>query len=148
MGFVQVGPGTGCAPFRALIQERGDTKGSNKAQELVIFFGCRHEHGDYFFKDEWMQYTNLTVITAFSRDDPDKTVYVQHKLAEHSKFVWNLIDKKDAQFCVAGNSKNMPVQVKEALVSVVETEGDMTLASARQYVENLIKRGRYNTETW
>lgn len=38
---------------------------------LMMFFGCRSESGDYFFKDEWEPLVTagrMTLFTAFSRD--------------------------------------------------------------------------------
>ena len=62
----QVGPGTGCAPFRSLIQERGGS------QDLLLFYGCRNKEEDYFFNEEWQGVDRLRVITAFSRDQEFK----------------------------------------------------------------------------
>ena len=91
----QVGPGTGCAPFRALIQDRAGTP-----QQLVLFFGCRSADADYFFRDEWAEREGLRVFTAFSRDQEHK-VYVQHRIVEQGVLVWDLI-QQGAVFCVAG----------------------------------------------
>ena len=125
INLFQVGPGTGCAPFRSLIQSR-----LNTPQQLLLFFGCRGEHRDYFFRDEWetpvkFQETNsqgeleantseeerctfpitgsscLQVITAFSRDQ-DRKIYVQHRIVECGQLVWRLLGQ-GAVFCVAGN---------------------------------------------
>lgn len=42
-------------------------------------------------------------------------------------------------FYVAGNSKNMPQSVKEALAKAIDNE---------EYVEKMIKNGQYQEETW
>lgn len=64
---VMVGPGTGCAPFRAFVEERvwGGRAGG------VVFFGCRYKAADFFFADEWLPLEaegRLKLFTAFSRD--------------------------------------------------------------------------------
>ena len=92
---LQIGPGTGCAPFRSLIQSRAKT-----SQQLILFYGCRSEHHDYFFRSEWDQITNLQVITAFSRDQ-ERKIYVQHRIVEHGALVWGALEQ-GAVFCVAG----------------------------------------------
>jgi sulfite reductase alpha subunit-like flavoprotein len=51
----------------------------------------------------------------------------------------NLLIQKGGFFYVSGSSKNMPTAVKEALE---EALGD------KDYVENMIKSGRYQEETW
>ncbi len=82
---LMVGPGTGCAPFRAYIEERvsqGATGVSLLMEELVsdelsspsdnlLVFGCRLQHADFFFASEWLplvEAEKLTLLTAFSRD--------------------------------------------------------------------------------
>ena len=71
---VMIGPGTGVAPMRSLIFERAswaeDSTRGNVAQD-VLFFGCRNEKADYFFRNEWDQLHDngrLDIHTAFSRD--------------------------------------------------------------------------------
>ena len=64
-----VGPGTGCAPFRSMIAERHGI-----VSDLVLFFGCRNESKDFFFKSEWTEMKDkneLQLFVAFSRDSPD-----------------------------------------------------------------------------
>lgn len=43
-----IGPGTGVAPMRSLIQERhalyAAEKQSPTSETMYLFFGCRHEH--------------------------------------------------------------------------------------------------------
>lgn len=46
--LIMVGPGTGVAAFRSVIQE---LKSPN--QELVLIFGCRSEASDYYYKEDW-----------------------------------------------------------------------------------------------
>lgn len=74
--------GTGCAPFRAAIQERvamnafGKTAidsaiTNNGHLGNVLFFGCRSKLLDYFFELEWNLLCSqgcLKLFTAFSRD--------------------------------------------------------------------------------
>lgn len=74
--LIMVGPGTGIAAFRSVVQER-----CGKGQKLVVVFGCRSVEDDYYYADEWEQAiaagANLTVITAFSRENPTEgKVYV------------------------------------------------------------------------
>ena len=74
--LIMVGPGTGVAAFRSVIQERAPT-----GQKLVLIFGCRSKDDDYYYEEEWQklidgdsdrQPANLTVITAFSRENPSE----------------------------------------------------------------------------
>jgi sulfite reductase alpha subunit-like flavoprotein len=73
---VMVGPGTGIAPMRSLVHQRlmwRDELGiKESAVNDLLFFGCRNQDADYFFKDEWKDLITkgvpLEVFAAFSRD--------------------------------------------------------------------------------
>jgi sulfite reductase alpha subunit-like flavoprotein len=42
----------------------------------------------------------------------------------------------------------MPKDVRQAFVDLAATQGQMTAESAAQWVADLEKQGRYQTETW
>uniref|UniRef100_UPI00358EAED3 NADPH-dependent diflavin oxidoreductase 1 isoform X2 n=1 Tax=Myxine glutinosa TaxID=7769 RepID=UPI00358EAED3 len=144
--IIMVGPGTGVVPFRAALQER---QAQNKT-ENVLFFGCRNSLADFHFQREWEEAVNrgfLKIFTAFSRDQEQK-VYVQHKLRENSKVIWELLSKKEACFYIAGNAHQMPNDVLDALRKVVENEGGLSKDEARQVVSGLQDSKRLQQETW
>lgn len=72
--IIMVGPGTGIAVFRSYIQHY---KGP-----MVLLFGCRDRQKDFYYSQEWPKHQNLTVITAFSREEGQDKQYVQHKIKE------------------------------------------------------------------
>merc|ERR1711994_983170 len=120
---LMVGPGTGVAPFRSF------SLAASKDQRRVLFFGCRNKEADFFFEKEW-ENAGVQVVTAFSRDQEDK-VYVQHRMEQH------------ASFYVAGNSKNMPTAVRQALVSAID--GRLGEGKGEEVVANMEASGRYQT---
>ena len=82
---VMIGPGTGVAPMRALAYERlaaaqtacgqGEERKAAPLSGDVLFFGCRNQQADYFFRDEWElleRNHGLKVFAAFSRDQVKK----------------------------------------------------------------------------
>ncbi|XP_030631210.1 NADPH-dependent diflavin oxidoreductase 1 [Chanos chanos] len=143
---IMVGPGTGVAPFRAAIQERiSQGKTAN-----ILFFGCRSESKDFYCRAEWEEKVRagqLTLFTAFSRDQEDK-VYVQHRVREHGKLLWDLIANKNAFFYIAGNAKQMPTGVCDALKDVFRVEGSMSENEAQEMLDAMEKAGRFQSETW
>lgn len=88
------------APFRAALQERiCEGKTAN-----ILFFGCRSESKDFYFRSEWEELTKagkLRLFTAFSRDQEEK-VYVQHRVRENAALLWDLVANQNACFYIAG----------------------------------------------
>ncbi|XP_053328317.1 NADPH-dependent diflavin oxidoreductase 1 isoform X2 [Spea bombifrons] len=144
--LVMVGPGTGVSPFRAAIQERV----AHGAAGNCLFFGCRGQSKDFYFQEEWAGLVKggfLALFTAFSRDQEEK-IYVQQRIRENGRLLWDLISGKRGSFYIAGNAKSMPAQVTDAMKSVFQTEGGMSLPEAEAYLSQLEKSRRFQSETW
>ncbi|XP_011196040.2 NADPH-dependent diflavin oxidoreductase 1 [Zeugodacus cucurbitae] len=141
--IIMIGPGTGIAPFRSVIQYRKEQQKSGaKIGDLIVFFGCRNKTKDYHFVDDfttWQNETSCEVFVAFSRDQENK-VYVQHLITKEKDRLSELILKKMAVILIAGSSNNMPKAVREAFIEVLD--GD------EEYLERMIKCRRYQEETW
>lgn len=150
--ILMVGPGTGIAPMRALLQERAyqRTQLHKTVGPNVLYFGCKNRGRDYIYQDELDEFrkqSDLSVFhVAFSREQKDK-VYVQHLLSQNSKDTWNLIDKEGAYVYVCGGVK-MGHDVTEALKGVCVEEGKMSLDDARDYLNKLESEGRFVKELW
>ncbi|XP_072228397.1 NADPH-dependent diflavin oxidoreductase 1 [Leuresthes tenuis] len=143
---VMVGPGTGVAPFRAALQQRA----AEGKQANVLFFGCRSESKDFYFRSEWegmQKAQQLLLFTAFSRDQEEK-LYVQHRVGQNAALLWDLIANKSACFYIAGNAKQMPAGVCDALKDVFRQEGGMSSQEAEQTLAAMEKTGRLQSETW
>ncbi|XP_045108842.1 NADPH-dependent diflavin oxidoreductase 1-like [Portunus trituberculatus] len=143
---VMIGPGTGCAPFRAYIQER---VASGASKGLIMVFGSRNKAKDYFFKDEWEGLVGegkLELYCAFSRDQEDK-VYVQHVMRENAAHLWHLIGEQQARVYFAGNAKRVPIDVYEALTYICEHGRGAGKTDAEEYMKKEVEK-RYQTETW
>jgi sulfite reductase alpha subunit-like flavoprotein len=156
---ILVGPGTGMAPFRSLIQQRmmEAYKNNKLVGPTLFFFGNRYAKRDYLYQEEWDAYISnkqlaekmpFQVITAFSRDQPHK-IYVQHRIRQNTGLVWDMIQNKGAFIYIAGNAKQMPTDVWNAFQFVVEQESGVANSEvARQYLTRLEKMRRYQQETW
>lgn len=69
--LVMVGPGTGLAIFRGVLQDYSLIKGC----ELVLFFGCRYKEKDFHCRNELEKFESdgmLKLFCAFSRDQEQK----------------------------------------------------------------------------
>ncbi|KAH9512454.1 NADPH-dependent diflavin oxidoreductase 1 [Bulinus truncatus] len=145
--LIMVGPGTGLAPFRSVIFERCSS--GNKA-DLVLFFGCRSQHKDFYCEEDFQSFIQsglLRMFTAFSRDQ-DSKMYVQHRISEQGELIWKMITSDNAYFYIAGNAKSMPDDVKEALCNVIRKHGSMTTDEAAGFIQDLEKHHRFQIEAW
>ncbi|CAM9262505.1 unnamed protein product [Choristocarpus tenellus] len=148
--IIMIGPGTGVAPMRALLQERafrkrqGDPVGKN-----ILYFGCRHRDQDYIYRDELEAYvlngTLDSLRLAFSREEEQK-VYVQHLLSEDAKVVWSLLNEGAYVYVCGGTS--MGNDVHKELSSIMRLQGAMSDEEAKEYLHNLHVSGRYVQELW
>ncbi|XP_017074053.1 NADPH-dependent diflavin oxidoreductase 1 [Drosophila eugracilis] len=141
--LIMIGPGTGIAPFRSIIQNRlhAQSKGSTIGP-LVVFFGCRNKTADFHFEKDFSMWTDNKQVEAhlaFSRDQENK-VYVQHLITKNGGHLAKLIRDQNAFIYVAGNSNNMPKSVREAFIEILDGDAE--------YVDMMIKQRRYQEETW
>jgi sulfite reductase (NADPH) flavoprotein alpha-component len=147
LGMIMVGPGTGIAPFRAFLEERKATgaKGGN-----WLFFGAQKSSCDFFYKEELEAYQREGVLTrldtAFSRDQ-DFKIYVQHRMVESAKEIWNWFEQ-GAHFYVCGDASRMAKDVDKALHEIVEISGGRSEEDAAQYIKKLKSDKRYQRDVY
>ena len=144
---IMVGPGTGIAPFRAFMQEREAQEAEGKNW---LFFGNPHFTQDFLYQVEWQRFLSegtLDKITlAFSRDQAEK-VYVQHRLLENGKEVWQWLEE-GAHFYVCGDATHMAKDVNDALLSIIAEHGGKSAVDAEQYLNDLRRAKRYQKDVY
>ena len=144
---IMVGPGTGVAPFRAMVQEREATGATGKNW---LFFGEQRASSDFFYKEEWeaaMAKGVLTKLTtAFSRDQEQK-IYVQHRMRENAAEIWQWLEE-GAHFFVCGDGARMAKDVDFALNEIVAKEGGKTPEEAALFMEQFKKDKRYKRDVY
>lgn len=144
---IMIGPGTGVAPFRAYMQEREEHgfKGNT-----WLFFGDQHFTTDFLYQTEWQEWLKDGVLgkmdVAFSRDTDEK-VYVQHRIAEHSK-EFNEWLQNGASIYICGDEKHMAKDVHEAIRSVLVKEQHLSEADAEAYLKQMKKDKRYQRDVY
>ena len=145
--IIMVGAGTGVAPYRAFMQERGARGAGGRSW---LFFGERNFRSDFLYQVEWQEWLKEGVLTrmdvAFSRDRGPKT-YVQHRMIERSAelFAWL---EQGAHFYVCGDSAQMAPDVHETLTAIVTAEGGLKRDAAEDYVRNLQRNQRYQRDVY
>jgi sulfite reductase (NADPH) flavoprotein alpha-component len=145
--IIMVGPGTGIAPFRSFLQERSVNEVKGRSW---LFFGDQHSATDFLYQDELEGYQKDGVLTnldvAFSRDSEQK-IYVQNKMLEKSKELFEWLNK-GAHFYVCGDKQYMAKDVHETLISIIATEGNMSQEDAEAYLNDMQKQKRYQRDVY
>jgi len=145
--IIMVGPGTGIAPFRAFLQERQAIRAPGRNW---LFFGHQHSNYDFFYEDELIAWRSVGVLTrltlAWSRD-ADEKIYVQHRMREVGRDLWTWL-AEGAHFYICGDALRMAKDVERTLVDVIAEHGGRTRAEAVNFLAELKKLGRYQTDVY
>lgn len=145
--IIMIGPGTGVAPFRAFLGEREEIGAQGKTW---LIFGDRHFSTDFLYQIEWQRWLKEGVLTrmdvAFSRDT-DKKVYVQHRILEHGKELYQWL-QEGASIYVCGDEKQMAHDVHAALATIIEREGGLSPEAAAEYLARLQQEKRYQRDVY
>ena len=140
--ILMVGPGTGIAPFRAFVEERAEMGAAGKNW---LVFGNPNFTSDFLYQTEWQQYLKKGVLTrldlAFSRDQAEK-IYVQHRLLQKSKQVWEWINNGTTLY-VCGDKNKMASDVERSFIQIAQKEGGLTEEKAIEFIKNLKKTRKY-----
>ena len=162
-----VGPGTGVAPARAIL----DARVHKGAENNTLYFGHRASGKDAHYSHEWtalVESGKLTYRVTASRDGPEGTrrVYVQDLIRQDAKRIWSLIHDKGAWVYISGcasqpltlytylilttcrSSNKMPAGVRAALIEIAREEGKMGEEEAPAYIARMEKEERLFEECW
>lgn len=145
--IIMIGAGTGIAPFRAFIQERELTPEAGKSW---LFFGNRHFETEFLYQTEWQHYLKSGVLTrmdvAFSRDS-DQPVYVQHRLLENGKELYDWISE-GAHVYICGDMRKMAADVQLALSELLQQYGGLDPEQAQQELDQMQRERRLQLDVY
>lgn len=145
--IIMIGPGTGVAPFRAFLGEREETGAEGKTW---LFYGDQHFTTDFLYQIEWQRWLKSGVLSrmdvAFSRDT-DKKVYVQHRMLEKSKELYQWL-QEGANVYVCGDEKKMAHDVHATLATILEQEGGFSPEEAAEYLTRMQQQKRYQRDVY
>ena len=144
---IMIGPGTGVAPFRGFVQERSAINASGRNW---LLFGNPHARSDFLYQLEWQEALKRGALQrldlAFSRDQAHK-IYVQHKLREHGKTLYDWLEG-GAHLYVCGDATRMAKDVHAALLEVIAEHGGKSAEDASDYLNALQAAGRYARDVY
>lgn len=145
--IIMIGPGTGVAPYRAFLEEREELGAEGKTW---LFFGDRNFVTDFLYQTDWQRWLKEGVLTrmdvAFSRDTPEK-IYVQHRMLERSKELYEWLEEGAAVY-VCGDEVHMASDVHATLLHIIEQEGGKTAEEAAAYLTELQSQKRYQRDVY
>jgi sulfite reductase (NADPH) flavoprotein alpha-component len=88
--IIMIAAGTGCAPYRAFMQEleARSTKNRTAGPDSWLIFGNPHLRTDFLYQREWLRWRDTGLLnridTAWSRDQAEKR-YVQNLVEEQAE---------------------------------------------------------------
>jgi NADPH-ferrihemoprotein reductase len=139
---IMIAVGTGIAPFRAFVQERAMSPNS----ENMLIYGCMREKQDFLYGDELRQVKNLELITAFSHDQ-EQLIFVQDRIRENGKLIWDWINNKNAWIYVCGHTA-MSDGVMSALADIGMRYGNLNKAEVEEFLKTLKKLNHFQFDVF
>jgi sulfite reductase (NADPH) flavoprotein alpha-component len=145
--IIMIGAGTGVAPYRGFIEERGETGATGKSW---LFFGERNFTNDFLYQLEWQDHlasgTLSRIDVAFSRDQPEK-IYVQTRLWERREELLGWLEE-GAHVYVCGDEKGMAKDVDTTLARILAQSAKGDEEAGRAKLKELAKAGRYQRDVY
>jgi sulfite reductase (NADPH) flavoprotein alpha-component len=84
---------------------------------------------------------------AWSRDKDTPKTYVQDRMRAEAADLWAWL-QRGAHFYVCGDAQRMAGDVEKALVAIAGEHGQMDERSAKAFVADLKKSGRYQADVY
>jgi NADPH-ferrihemoprotein reductase len=117
---------------------------------MLLFFGCRNQE-DYIYHDELAKMQEqlgdkLEIVTAFSRMQGQRRVYVQDRVAEHAGKVLGMLEG-GANMYICGKA-SMAREVDMRLGQAVQGAQGKTEADVKAWADGLKKRGKWKADVW
>jgi sulfite reductase (NADPH) flavoprotein alpha-component len=145
--IIMIGAGTGVAPYRAFVEHRRE-HGHDGDNWLI--FGDRNFSSDFLYQIEWLRYRKEGSLrhldVAFSRDQQHK-IYVQHRVLEQAQRIYSWLER-GAHIYVCGDADHMAVDVNNALLTVLRSEGSLSAEHAAEYLRQLKSEHRYQRDIY
>ncbi|ODV61911.1 NAPDH-dependent diflavin reductase [Ascoidea rubescens DSM 1968] len=172
--MILIGPGTGIAPIRSLIEfkvnlydklvaknianealDENQIDNLNLSEKLFLFTGNRFESKDFLYGDlfKYLSEENrLTLFPTFSRDNQiinkKRIRYVQDRIYNEKNLIFDLVFNKNAIIYLCGSSGRMPIQIRITLKTILIECGDLSDSQADSYLKKIENSNRYIQETW
>ena len=150
--MILAGLGTGIAPFRAFVEEKGVQKHSGlPIGDVAFLMGLRYRQKEYLFQEEFEGLEKEGVIShllpAFSRDQ-EKKVYIQHKVDENMQEMCDILVEKKGYFFYCGPAGNVPAAIERSILKAFVAVYNKSQEEAVAMLNAIKDEGRYVVEAW
>lgn len=142
--MILVGPGTGIAPVRAIVQYNDEKFKNNNGYNYLLFTGHRYREKDYLYGDEWPKMKGLKVFNSFSREGGG---YVQDTIWKNKEQVAEILNKGGGLY-LCGSSGKMPTQVRITIQEILKESNGWSDEKTASELLTMEKEKRYIQETW
>jgi NADPH-ferrihemoprotein reductase len=117
----------------------------------TLYFGCRRPDEDYLYDQDWQELASAgalqTLRVAFSRQQADVKVYVQHLMKEDAGAIAAVM-AAGGHVYVCGDGAQMAKDVHATLLGVLRDERGLTEVEAAEELSAMAKAGRYVRDIW
>eukprot|EP00792_Barthelona_sp_PAP020_P005020 TRINITY_DN2458_c0_g2_i1.p1 TRINITY_DN2458_c0_g2~~TRINITY_DN2458_c0_g2_i1.p1 ORF type:complete len:1196 (+),score=390.88 TRINITY_DN2458_c0_g2_i1:31-3618(+) len=152
---ISCGLGTGMAPFRGFAQDKELTRKEagkdEKIGQMYMFLGCRYANKDFLMSHEWKKWEKDGTIVpfyAFSRDNPNKKVYVTDKMVENPEILYNVMEVEGGSFTYCGPAGRIPANIRKAVIKALTVYGNFDETSASNRIDEYEAEGRWVFESY
>lgn len=143
--MILVGPGTGIAPVRAIIEfNDGKIKNGESQHSYLLFTGHRYKGKDYLYGDEWPRMQGLEVVDSFSREGGG---YVQDSIWKNKDKVAKMLNSGSGLY-LCGSSGKMPTQVRITIAEILKESNNWDTERVNFELLRMEKEKKYIQETW
>ena len=141
---------------RKALEKNGENALDNWGQ-MRLYYGCRSEHDDFLYSDEWPTYIDqlphkFTMRTAFSRSGPRKPdgskIYVQDLLWEDRALIQKMVWEQKGYVYICGDAKAMSKAVEETLAKILAEVKGGDMAAGQAEVRVMKERSRILLDVW
>lgn len=144
---VMVAAGTGLAPFRGAVADRGAALAAGgRLRPALCYFGCDAPDADFLHADELRAAEDAGAVAlrpVFSAAPENGMSFVQHRIAAEADEVWGLL-ADGARVYVCGDGSRMAPGVRDAFRTLYrERTPGADDEGARAWLDELVADGRY-----
>jgi NADPH-ferrihemoprotein reductase len=147
-----IGAGIGIAPLRSFVQERARLRKLGRhVGKTMLIMGFRRCDQDFLYREEWDIYKDALGednLRAFSRDDPERRVYVQDRLRQHATDVFHILSQDDRSAIYICGSARMAHDILQELKRSSAARNHRSESDSGEWWTSLKRSARLYEDIW